>query len=56
MKPMSYVVESKDGFYKLAGDNNTVYPSIRKLIKNNKIPLNLIDCIFPSDIGKLNFV
>lgn len=50
---MSYVIESKGGLYKLAGDNNMEYPSIWKLITNNKMSLNFIECIFPSDIGKL---
>lgn len=50
---MTYVIESKGGVYKLAGDDNIEYSSIWKLISNNKISLNFIDCIFPSDIGKL---
>lgn len=48
---MTYVIESKNGSYRLAGDDNTEYPSIWKLITNNKVHLNLIECIFPSDIG-----
>lgn len=55
MKPMTYVIESKNGFYKLAGDNNIEYPSIWRLITSNKMSLNLIECIFPSDIGEFNF-
>lgn len=53
MKPMTYVIESKGGMYKLAGDNNTEYPSIAKLINNNKTTLNFMECIFPSDVGEL---
>jgi len=51
MKPMTYVIESKGGMYKLAGENNIEYPSIWRLITNNKISLNFIECIFPSDIA-----
>lgn len=51
MNLMTYVIESKGGFYKLAGDSDIEYPSIWKLISNNKMSLNLIECIFPSDIG-----
>lgn len=51
MKPMTYVIEGKDGFYKLAGDNNIEYPSIWRLITDNKMSLNFLECIFPSDIG-----
>jgi len=53
MKPMTYVIESKGGLYKLAGDDKIEYPSIWRLITNNKMSLNFIECIFPSDIGKL---
>lgn len=52
---MSYVIENKGGMYKLAGDNNIEYPSIWKLIANNKMSLNFIECIFPSDIGNYFF-
>lgn len=52
MKPMTYVIEGKDGIYKLAGDSNIEYPSIWRLITNNKMSLNFLECIFPSDIGK----
>lgn len=51
MKPMTYVIEGKDGIYKLAGDSNIEYPSIWRLITNNKMSLNFLECIFPSDIG-----
>lgn len=51
MKPMSYVIEYHNGFYKIAGDN-VEYPSIWRLITNNKMSLNFIECIFPSDVGK----
>ncbi|XP_026815515.1 tyrosine-protein kinase hopscotch [Rhopalosiphum maidis] len=51
MKPMTYVIESKGGFYKLAGDDKIEYPSIWRLITNNKMSLNFIECIFPSDIA-----
>lgn len=51
MKPISYVIECHNGTYKIAGDN-VEYPSIWKLISNNKMSLNLIECIFPSDVGK----
>jgi len=53
MKPMTYVIESKGGLYKLAGDDKIEYPSIWRLITNNKMSLNFIECIFPSDVGKL---
>lgn len=51
MKPMTYVIECKDGMYKLAGENNIEYPSIWRLITNNKMSLNFNECIFPSDVG-----
>lgn len=48
---MTYVIENKGSTYKLAGDNNIEYPSIWRLITNNKMSLNFHECIFPSDVG-----
>ncbi|XP_050532080.1 tyrosine-protein kinase hopscotch [Daktulosphaira vitifoliae] len=48
-KPMTYVIENKGGIFKLSGENDIEYPTIWKLITNNKISLNLMECIFPSD-------
>lgn len=48
---MTYVIESKGGMFKLAGGNNIEYPTIWRLITDNKISLHFIECIFPSDVG-----
>ncbi|XP_050436831.1 tyrosine-protein kinase hopscotch-like [Adelges cooleyi] len=48
-KPITYVIENKGGLFNIAGETDIDYPSIWKLIANNKTALNLFECIFPSD-------